>query len=167
MGEPFTKKGVSSEPIDNIMPEEDVIRQWSDRHIANGGMKPTFSRDEIMADHAAAVISEESTETAIPERQKREKGKPKKQPRYNVVLWNDDDHSYEYVITMLLELFSHPIEKGYQMAVEVDTQGRVIVLTTTMEHAELKRDQIHAYGKDVLISGCKGSMSATIEPVDD
>jgi len=40
----------------------------------------------------------------------------------------------------------------------------VIVLTTTFEHAELKRDQIHAYGKDSRISRCKGSMSATIEP---
>ena len=49
---------------------------------------------------------------------------------------------------MLMELFGYPPEKGFQMAKEVDTQGRVIVLTTTLEHAELKRDQIHAYGKD-------------------
>jgi ATP-dependent Clp protease adaptor protein ClpS len=119
-----------------------------------------------MAEHAAAVVSEESTDAAIPERRKREKRRPKKQPRYNVILWNDDDHTYDYVVTMLLELFGHPVETGIQMAVEVDTRGRVVVLTTTMEHAELKRDQIHAYGKDVLISGCEGSMSATIEPVE-
>jgi ATP-dependent Clp protease adaptor protein ClpS len=92
--------------------------------------------------------------------------KTKRQPPYHVILWNDDDHSYEYVIKMLLDLFGHPVEKGFQLATEVDTQGRVIVLTTTREHAELKRDQIHAYGKDVLIAGCKGSMSATIEPVE-
>ena len=42
------------------------------------------------------------------------------------------------------------------MAKEVDTQGRVIVLTTTMEHAELKRDQIHAYGKDDLVAELQG-----------
>ena len=83
------------------------------------------------------------------------------------MLWNDDDHTYDYVITMLLELFSHPVEKGYQMAHEVDTRGRVIVLTTTLEHAELKRDQIHAYGKDIMIANCQGSMSASIEPVED
>jgi len=120
-----------------------------------------------MTDHAAAAVSEEPTEAVLPERRKHEKRKPKKQPRYNVVLWNDDDHTYAYVITMLLELFAHPVEKGYQMAQEVDAQGRVIVLTTTMEHAELKRDQIHAYGKDVLIANCQGSMSASIEPVED
>ena len=32
------------------------------------------------------------------------------------------------------------------------------MLTTAREHAELKRDQIHAYGKDALIAACKGSM---------
>ena len=89
---------------------------------------------------------------------------PKQMPPFNVVLLNDDDHSYEYVIIMLQQLFGHPPEKGYQMAKEVDTSGRVIVLTTTMEHAELKRDQIHAFGPDPLIARCKGSMSATIEP---
>jgi ATP-dependent Clp protease adaptor protein ClpS len=119
-----------------------------------------------MSEHAAAVVTEEPTVTAAPERRKREKSRPKRQPRYNVVLWNDDDHTYAYVITMLMELFAHPVEKGYQMAQEVDSQGRVIVLTTTLEHAELKRDQIHAYGKDVLIANCKGSMSASIEPVE-
>jgi ATP-dependent Clp protease adaptor protein ClpS len=102
-------------------------------------------------------------ETVQKTKEKRQE-KTKKQPPYNVVLLNDDDHSYEYVIIMLQQLFGHPPEKGYQMAKEVDTTGRVIVLTTTMEHAELKRDQIHAFGPDPLISRCKGSMSATIEP---
>ena len=119
-----------------------------------------------MTEHAA-VVPEESAQAVLPERRKQEKRKPKKQPRYNVVLWNDDDHTYAYVITMLLEVFGYPVEKGYQMAHEVDSQGRVVVLTTTMEHAELKRDQIHAYGKDVLIADCQGSMSASIEPVEE
>lgn len=101
----------------------------------------------------------------VPRHKKRQKKRPKRQPRYNVILWNDDDHTYEYVIRMLKELFGHPEETGAQMAREVDTTGRVIVLTTTMEHAELKRDQIHAYGKDTSTADCKGSMSATIEPV--
>ncbi len=92
----------------------------------------------------------------------------KRQPPYNVVLLNDDDHTYEYVITMLQQLFGYPREKGFVMACEVDSTGRVIVLTTTKEHAELKRDQIHAFGPDPLSSkDCKGSMSAIIEPAMD
>jgi len=102
-------------------------------------------------------------ETTHKTKEKRQE-KTKRQPPYNVVLLNDDDHSYEYVIIMLQQLFGHPPEKGYQLAKEVDTSGRVIVLTTSMEHAELKRDQIHAFGPDPLITRCKGSMSAVIEP---
>jgi ATP-dependent Clp protease adaptor protein ClpS len=93
-----------------------------------------------------------------------EEQKTKRQPPYNVVLLNDDDHSFDYVIAMMQQLFGYPREKGYQLAYQVHTQGRVIVLTTTMEHAELKRDQIHAFGPDPLIARCKGSMSAEIEP---
>ena len=52
---------------------------------------------------------------------------------------------------MLRELFGHTQEECHKMAETVDTQGKVVVLTTTKEHAELKRDQILAYGKDDLI----------------
>jgi ATP-dependent Clp protease adaptor protein ClpS len=85
-------------------------------------------------------------------------------PPYNVVLLDDDDHSYEYVILMLKRVFGHPIEKGYEMAQEVDATGRVIVATTNLEQAELKQDQIHTFGPDPLIPRCQGSMSATVEP---
>ena len=85
-------------------------------------------------------------------------------PPYNVVLLDDDDHSYEYVILMLKRVFGHPLEKGYKMAQEVDATGRVVVATTNLEQAELKRDQIQSFGPDPLIPRCKGSMSAIIEP---
>ena len=114
-----------------------------------------------MSEHehmAAAAVAEPTQETHSAESQR-----PKRQPRYHVVLWNDNDHTYAYVIAMLMELFGHTAEKGYQIAKEVDSQGRATVLTTTREHAELKRDQIHAYGKDGSIRGCKGSMWSTIE----
>ena len=51
-------------------------------------------------------------------------------PRYNVVLLDDDDHTYEYVIEMLRKLFGHSHEMAFQMACEVDNAGRVIVDTT-------------------------------------
>jgi ATP-dependent Clp protease adaptor protein ClpS len=92
--------------------------------------------------------------------------KTKRQPPYNVILLNDDDHSFDYVIGMLQQLFGYPREKGFLMAHEVDSKGRVIVCTTSMERAELKRDQIHAFGPDPFIPRCKGSMSAEIEPAE-
>ena len=111
-----------------------------------------------------AVGVAEPIEETVPRQSERKEQKPKRQPRYHVILWNDDDHTYEYVIKLAQELFGHPFEKGYEIAREVDKRGRGILLTTTREHAELKRDQVHAYGKDREIKNCKGSMSATIEP---
>jgi ATP-dependent Clp protease adaptor protein ClpS len=95
-----------------------------------------------------------------------EEQKNKKLPPYHVILLNDDDHSYGYVIRMLGELFGHQPERAFQMAKTVDSTGRVIVATTSKERAELKRDQIHAYGPDRDIPRCQGSMSATIEPAE-
>jgi ATP-dependent Clp protease adaptor protein ClpS len=102
-------------------------------------------------------------ETPVLPREEQE-NETKQMPPYNVILLDDDDHSYEYVIHMLQQVFGYPREKGYLMALEVDTQKRVVVLTTYKELAELKRDQIHAFGPDARIARCKGSMSAVIEP---
>lgn len=90
--------------------------------------------------------------------------KPGQLPPYNVVLLDDPDHTHEYVMEMLRSLFGYPPEEGYRLAQEVDTRKRAIVHTTHREKAELKRDQIHAFGTDVRVATCAGSMSATIEP---
>jgi ATP-dependent Clp protease adaptor protein ClpS len=91
---------------------------------------------------------------------------PRKAPLWHVVLLDDDDHTYDYVIEMLMELFHHSVETAYKMACEVDGSGRVIVDTTVRERAELKRDQIHAYGADWRLERSRGSMTAVIEPVE-
>ena len=114
-------------------------------------------------------MADQQTAVADPEigTEKQQKKRPKKQPRFHVILWDDSDHSYDYVVLMMKQIFRHPIEAGFQIAKEVDSGGRAICLTTTLEHAELKREQIHSFGKDDLIARSKGSMSATIEPVHE
>lgn len=107
-----------------------------------------------------------SNSSTLPELEEETSQKLRRQPPYHVILLNDDEHSYEYVIMMLKELFGHPVEKGMLLAIEVDQTGKAVVLTTTLEHAELKRDQIHAYGPDRSIPRCQGSMSAVIEPAE-
>jgi len=83
---------------------------------------------------------------------------------WNVVLLDDDEHSYEYVIEMLCALFLCSQTQAFRHAVEVDTTGRTIVMTCEKEQAEFARDQIHAYGADPRMVQSKGSMSAIIEP---
>ena len=83
---------------------------------------------------------------------------------WNVVLLNDDDHTYDYVIEMLVRLFVKTADEAYRNAVEVDSTGRTIVMTCELEAAEFARDQIHGFGADWRLPRCKGSMSAVVEP---
>ena len=86
-------------------------------------------------------------------------------PQFNVVLLDDNDHTYDYVIEMLMKVFGHDATTAYEMACAVDAVGRVVVDTTHKERAEIKRDQIHEYGADWRLERSVGSMSAKIEPV--
>jgi len=104
--------------------------------------------------------------TTLPELDVEAEQSTRRQPPYHVILMNDDDHSYEYVIEMLKALFGHPVEKGFKLAQEVDEKGRAIVCTTSLERAELKQEQIHEYGPDPRIQRCAGSMTAVIEPAE-
>jgi ATP-dependent Clp protease adaptor protein ClpS len=101
--------------------------------------------------------------TAAPEIKKQSEAQ--KAPLYNVVLLDDDDHTYEYVVEMLVNLFAFGESEAWNHAVEVDTTGRTIVMTCELAQAEFGRDQIHAYGADPRMPRSKGSMSAVVEPV--
>ena len=87
-------------------------------------------------------------------------------PNYHVVLLDDNDHTYDYVIEMLMSIFGYNNSTAFQMACEVDVLGRVIVYTSNKEHAEHKRDQILNYGPDWRLDNSITSMQATIEPAD-
>ena len=85
-------------------------------------------------------------------------------PLYHVVLLDDNDHTYDYVIEMLQKLFIFTLDEAFRHAQEVDTCGRTILITCELPQAEFARDQIHAYGADPRLSRSKGSMSAVVEP---
>ena len=86
--------------------------------------------------NSSSALAEPIAETGVRTRTAYET-KPRRQPRYHVILWDDDDHTYEYVIRMMQELFCHSAEKGFQIAETVDKTGRAICLTTTRERPRL------------------------------
>lgn len=86
-------------------------------------------------------------------------------PRYQVVLLNDDDHTYAYVIEMLVVILGLSEERAYEHAQEVDSKGRTPVYLGPLERAEHVRDQIQAYGADPRLARSKGPMSAQIEEI--
>lgn len=86
-------------------------------------------------------------------------------PLYRVVLLDDDDHTYDYVIEMLQKILILTLEEAFRHAEEVDSAGRTNVLTCYLAEAEYARDQIQSYGADWRLPRSQGSMSAIVEPV--
>ena len=85
-------------------------------------------------------------------------------PPYHVVLLDDNDHTYGYVTRMLRKLFGHSAGVALRLAQQLDAEGRAVVLTTSREHAELKQEQILAFGADPALPESAGAMSAILEP---
>lgn len=88
----------------------------------------------------------------------------RRQPAYHVVILDDDDHSYGYVVEMLGRLFGHSRQRAWRLARRIDTDGKAIVDTTTFERAEFKQVQIREYGPDWRVDRPLGSMAAIIVP---
>ncbi len=85
---------------------------------------------------------------------------------YHVIILNDDEHTFDYVIEMLQAVFNMPYATAMARTVEADTTGSAIVLTTNLEEAERKRDQVHAYGPDWRMPQSRGSVAALVEPAE-
>jgi ATP-dependent Clp protease adaptor protein ClpS len=82
---------------------------------------------------------------------------------YHLVLLDDDQHTYAYVIEMLGAIFGYGTEKAYALATVVDTTGRAILETAGLEAVTRHQRAVHGYGADPRIPTSKGSMSATVE----
>src|SRR3954452_5900724 len=65
---------------------------------------------------------------------------------WNVVLWNDDVHSYEFVIVSLMQIIGCSMEEAFKHADTVHHHGKSIVASETQEVAELYYEQLIALG---------------------
>lgn len=96
------------------------------------------------------------------------KSKPKRQPSYAIILHNDDQHTFQYVIDVLMKLFAYPVEKAFVLTNQVHTQGKSLVWSGTLELAELKRDQIRGFGPDMYaLQKVEFPLGVTIEPLPE
>ncbi|MDR3181373.1 MAG: ATP-dependent Clp protease adaptor ClpS [Planctomycetaceae bacterium] len=114
------------------------------------------------------VIDEPDAAVMVrPKHSPKKKDKTQKESRFNVILWNDDVHTFDYVIFMLGKVFGYSVEQGLRLAVEVHTCGKAVVFTSALEQAEVKRDTILGFGPDPLIAASDGSIIATLEKVPE
>lgn len=94
--------------------------------------------------------------------------KPKSEPAkpwlWHVVLLDDQEHTYQYVVRLAQEVFGHDEDRAWAIARTVDTEKRAVLMTTHRELAELKREQVLAFGRDPLMTTSKGPMGVVLEP---
>jgi ATP-dependent Clp protease adaptor protein ClpS len=83
---------------------------------------------------------------------------------YHVIILNDEEHTFDYVIEMLQAVFGFDYATALARTMEADATGSSIVWTCGLEEAEDKRDQIHAYGPDWRMPNSRGSVAALVEP---
>jgi ATP-dependent Clp protease adaptor protein ClpS len=87
-----------------------------------------------------------------------------REKRYHVIILNDDEHTFDYVIEMLQSVFGFSYATAMAHTIEADTTGSSIVLTCGLTEAEQKRDRIHAYGPDPRMPNSRGPVTALVEP---
>lgn len=112
---------------------------------------------------------QESTSTVIepevvPEAKPEQETRTKRLPPYNVIILNDEEHTFDYVIELLTKLFRHPLKIAKELTWRIHLTGRAIVYTTHKEMAELKCEQVRSYGPDPRMSISKTSLGCYIEP---
>lgn len=63
-----------------------------------------------------------------------------------VILYNDDVHSFQYVIVCLVRTFGHSAALAEKIAVEADARGRAIAEVEPREEAERHARLLRACG---------------------
>jgi ATP-dependent Clp protease adaptor protein ClpS len=95
----------------------------------------------------------------------REDTRTRRIPPYNVILENDDDHSFEFVIGVLQKVLGCSPEKAFQLTEQAHNTGRAVIWTGTKEVAELKVEQVSTFHEVRDRDGAKlGPLGCSIEP---
>lgn len=61
------------------------------------------------------------------------KPKPKRQPRYVVIIVNDDKHTFDYVIEVLAKVYNKSLQEAFKLTTEIHNSGRSQVWVGTRE----------------------------------
>ena len=105
------------------------------------------------------------TTTADPETETQKQELEQEDSLYAVIIFDDDSHSYAYVVEMMMALFGMTATEGYDIAYTVDHIGQATVKICSQEEALKAKQSISAYGPDPRMESSTGPMGCCIEPV--
>lgn len=81
----------------------------------------------------------------------REENKVEPMRPHVVLVWNDEEHSAEFVILVLMKVCGMKAADAIETTVKIHHEGKAPVWRGFKEHAEFKRDQIATFRDEVLI----------------
>jgi ATP-dependent Clp protease adaptor protein ClpS len=86
-------------------------------------------------------------------------------PPYNVIIENDDHHSFEFVVEVLRKVLGCTEQRAFLLTNEAHTTGRAVIWTGAKEVAELKVEQVRTCHETRVSDGAKlGPLSCFLEP---
>jgi len=113
-----------------------------------------------------SVAAVKPPKTARSRREKDAPARPKTLPPYAVIVYNDEEHTFQYVIETFCKVFGYSAGKSLALATHIHCHGRGIVWSGSKEVAELKQDQIRSAGPDFYATHkVDFPLGVTIEPL--
>jgi ATP-dependent Clp protease adaptor protein ClpS len=86
--------------------------------------------------------------------------------RFDLVLLNDDTHSFEYVIAVLRRGFGLSYSQALALARDIDAGERGVVFTGTRCEVERMREWVLARGPDPAVPTSTGPLQVLVEQVE-
>jgi ATP-dependent Clp protease adaptor protein ClpS len=87
-------------------------------------------------------------------------------PPYNVILENDNYHSMDFVVQVLIKVLGCAMQRALLLMLQAHTTGRAVIWTGSREGAELKVEQVRGFHETREQDGAKlGPLDCSIEPV--
>jgi ATP-dependent Clp protease adaptor protein ClpS len=103
--------------------------------------------------------------SVTPKVKEEESTKTRRVPPFHVILYNDDNHSFEFVVGVLQKALGFNEQRSFLLTYQAHNEGRAVVWTGPKEVAELKVEQIQTFHEVRERDGANlGPLGVSIEP---
>ena len=87
-------------------------------------------------------------------------------PFHRLVLLNDEEHTYQFVVDLLVRSFGASQMEACEKAIEINRDGKASVFIGPFDAAQHLRDIVVAAGADPTLPDSTGPLQVVIERID-
>jgi ATP-dependent Clp protease adaptor protein ClpS len=103
---------------------------------------------EAWCDESTAQPEVNNAVTAAREESERDFSAAAPGPQYQLVLLNDEVHSFNYVVRVFQQVFGLPLTRSVALTCEIHSQGRAVVFRGSLDEVNHKRSKVMEFGPD-------------------